>query len=127
MRFNLTADVVVCGLYQRRIGLCGPYDFEAVGVKFQQFSFKISTYSLKMTLNPTKYMIKDLVNKPTPIEVWLQGTIEQTVGTDILIVADSSGRAKITRLDSADGVIDKNSLRKGTIYNNYYCNHHLLL
>lgn len=67
-----------------------------------------------MTFNPRKYMIINLVNKPTPTEVWLQGTIEQTVGTDILIVADSSGRAKITKLDSADGVIDKNSLRKGT-------------
>lgn len=67
-----------------------------------------------MTLNPRKYMIKDLINKPTPVEVWLQGTIEQTVGTDILIVADGSGRAKITKLDTADGVIDKNSLRKGT-------------
>lgn len=66
-----------------------------------------------MTTNPRKYLIKDLVNKPIPIEVWLQGTIEQTVGTDILIISDSFGRAKITKCESADGVIDKNSLKKG--------------
>ncbi|KAL0820435.1 hypothetical protein ABMA28_006309 [Loxostege sticticalis] len=63
---------------------------------------------------PRKYLIKDLVNKPTPIEVWLQGTIEQTVGKDILIISDTFGRAKITKCESADGVIDKNSLQKGT-------------
>lgn len=65
---------------------------------------------------PRKYLIKDLVNKPTPIEVWLQGTIEQTVGKDILIISDTFGRAKITKCESADGVIDKNSLQKGKNY-----------
>ncbi|CAG9795722.1 unnamed protein product [Diatraea saccharalis] len=64
-------------------------------------------------INPKKYLIKDIINKPSPIEVWLQGTIEQTVGKDILIISDSSGRAKITKCECADGVIDKNSLQKG--------------
>ncbi|XP_013187601.1 uncharacterized protein LOC106132669 [Amyelois transitella] len=67
-----------------------------------------------MSVCPRKYLIKDLINKPAPIDVWLQGTIEQTVGTDILIISDSSGRAKITKCDTADGIIDKNSLKKGT-------------
>ncbi|KAJ8717203.1 hypothetical protein PYW08_005602 [Mythimna loreyi] len=67
-----------------------------------------------MALNPRKYLIKDLVNKPAPLEVWLQGTIEQTVGADILIIFDSTGRAKITKCESAHGIIDKTSLRKGT-------------
>ncbi|XP_028158119.1 uncharacterized protein LOC114351203 [Ostrinia furnacalis] len=64
---------------------------------------------------PRKYLLKDLLHQPTPIEVWLQGTIEQTVGKDILIISDCSGiRAKITKCETADGVIDKNSLQKGT-------------
>lgn len=66
-----------------------------------------------MAVNPRKYLIKDLVNKTPPLDVWIHGTIEQTVGTDILIVADSSGRSKITKCEAADGVIDKNSLKKG--------------
>lgn len=68
-----------------------------------------------MALNPTKFFIKDLINKPTPIDVWVQGTIEQTVGNDILIVSDTSGRAKIVKCETAAGVIDKNSLKKGNI------------
>ncbi|CAD0203215.1 unnamed protein product [Chrysodeixis includens] len=67
-----------------------------------------------MALNPRKYLIKDLVNKPCPVDVWLQGTIEQTVGADILIISDISGRAKITKCETAHGIIDKSSLRKGT-------------
>nr|XP_053615102.1 uncharacterized protein LOC128677949 [Plodia interpunctella] len=67
-----------------------------------------------MSVCPRKYLINNLVNKPTPTDVWLQGTIEQTVGTDILIISDSFGRAKITKCDTADGIIDKNSLKKGT-------------
>uniref|UniRef100_A0A2A4K1F3 OB domain-containing protein n=1 Tax=Heliothis virescens TaxID=7102 RepID=A0A2A4K1F3_HELVI len=67
-----------------------------------------------MALNPRKYLVKDLVNKPTPLDVWIQGTIEQTVGADILIVSDSTGRAKITKCETAHGIIDKSSLRKGT-------------
>ncbi|KOB69074.1 Uncharacterized protein OBRU01_17351 [Operophtera brumata] len=45
-----------------------------------------------MAVSPRKYLIKDLVNKTPPLDVWVQGTIEQTVGTDILILADTSGR-----------------------------------
>ncbi|CAH1640232.1 unnamed protein product [Spodoptera littoralis] len=67
-----------------------------------------------MSLDPRKYLLKDLINKPPPIDVWLQGTIEQTVGADILIISDSTGRAKITKCESAHGIIDKSSLRKGT-------------
>ncbi|KAI5633761.1 recQ-mediated genome instability protein 2 domain-containing protein [Phthorimaea operculella] len=67
-----------------------------------------------MTVGPRKYMIRELLSVQPPVEVWIQGTIEQTVGTDILIIADGSGRAKVTKCDSADGVIDKSSLRKGT-------------
>ncbi|XP_059060805.1 uncharacterized protein LOC131853782 [Achroia grisella] len=67
-----------------------------------------------MTLCPKKYLIKDLTDKPTPLDVWLQGTIEQTVGNDILIISDTSGRAKITKCESADGIINKDSIRKGT-------------
>nr|XP_004933408.1 recQ-mediated genome instability protein 2 [Bombyx mori] len=67
-----------------------------------------------MSICPRKYFIKDLINKPTPIDVWLQGTIEQTVGRDILIISDTFGRAKITKCETADGVIDKNSIKKGT-------------
>lgn len=66
-----------------------------------------------MAVNPRKYLIKDLMNKTPPLDVWVQGTIEQTVGTDILIIADISGRTKITKCESADGIIDKNSIRKG--------------
>lgn len=66
-----------------------------------------------MATSPRKYLIKDLVNKIPPLDVWVQGTIEQTVGTDILIIADSSGRSKITKCESADGIINKNSLKKG--------------
>ncbi|RVE48317.1 hypothetical protein evm_007068 [Chilo suppressalis] len=65
-----------------------------------------------MTL-PRKYLIKDLLNITPPVEVWIQGIIEQAVGKDILIISDSSGRAKITKCESADGVIDKNSLQRG--------------
>ncbi|VVC97961.1 unnamed protein product [Leptidea sinapis] len=70
-----------------------------------------------MAINPKKYLIKDLLNKPPPLDVWLQGTIEQTVGNDILIISDSSGRAKIVKCESAHGVIDTKSLNKG----NYCC------
>ncbi|CAG4946932.1 uncharacterized protein LOC123699117 [Colias croceus] len=66
-----------------------------------------------MALNPKKFLTKDLINKPAPLDVWLQGTIEQTVGNDILIISDTFGRAKIVKCESADGVINKNSLRKG--------------
>ncbi|KAI8420097.1 hypothetical protein MSG28_008679 [Choristoneura fumiferana] len=66
-----------------------------------------------MSLNPRKYLIKELLNKPSPFDVWLQGTIEQNVGNDILIIADTSGRAKITKCENADGVIDNKSLQKG--------------
>ncbi|XP_063367049.1 uncharacterized protein LOC134655509 [Cydia amplana] len=66
-----------------------------------------------MTLNPRKYLIRDMINKPTPFDVWLQGTIEQNVGNDILIISDTFGRAKITKCETADGVIDKASLQKG--------------
>lgn len=71
-----------------------------------------------MTLDPRKYLIKDLINKSTPIEVWLQGTIEQTVGTDILIISDTTGRAKITKCDTAHGIIDKSSITKGNELSN---------
>ncbi|XP_031765673.1 uncharacterized protein LOC113521954 [Galleria mellonella] len=67
-----------------------------------------------MALCPRKYLIKDLIDKPTPFDVWLQGTIEQTVGNDILIISDISGRAKITKCESADGIITKDSIKKGT-------------
>ncbi|CAB3228884.1 unnamed protein product [Arctia plantaginis] len=67
-----------------------------------------------MTLDPRKYLIIDLINKSTPIDVWLQGTIEQTVGTDILIISDTTGRAKVMKCDTAHGIIDKSSLKKGT-------------
>ncbi|KAG6449680.1 hypothetical protein O3G_MSEX006179 [Manduca sexta] len=63
---------------------------------------------------PRKFLIKELINVPPPVNVWLQGTIEQTVGTNILIISDKTGRAKITKCDTADGVIDKSSLRIGT-------------
>ncbi|CAH4030513.1 unnamed protein product [Pieris brassicae] len=68
-----------------------------------------------MAMNPTKLFIKDIINKPTPLEVWVQGTIEQAVGNDIiiLIISDSSGRAKIVKCETADGVIDKSLLKKG--------------
>lgn len=66
-----------------------------------------------MSLNPRKYLIKELLNKPSPFDVWLQGTIEQNVGNYILIIADTSGRAKITKCENADGVIDIESLQKG--------------
>ncbi|KAL4715060.1 hypothetical protein ACJJTC_003211 [Scirpophaga incertulas] len=61
-----------------------------------------------------KFLIKDLINKEPPIEVWVQGTIEQTVGKNILIISDDFGRAKITKCDTADGIINPNSLQKGT-------------
>lgn len=67
-----------------------------------------------MELLPRKYLIKDLVNKSTPIDVWLQGVIEQTVGSNILIICDNTGRAKITKCESADGIIDKSIVCKGT-------------
>ncbi|KPJ05683.1 hypothetical protein RR46_02205 [Papilio xuthus] len=62
-----------------------------------------------MAVNPIKYLSKDLINKPTPLDVWLQGTIEQTVGNDILIISDNFGKVKITKLESADGVVDTKS------------------
>ncbi|CAK1584588.1 unnamed protein product [Parnassius mnemosyne] len=65
-----------------------------------------------MALNPMKYFSKDLIEKPVPLDVWLQGTIEQTVGNNILIISDNYGRVKITKCESADGVIDKATLRK---------------
>lgn len=64
---------------------------------------------------PRKYLISDLVNKPAPVEVWLQGTIEQTVGNDILIISDTFGKAKITKCETADGLVNKTSLKKGKI------------
>ncbi|XP_023954445.2 uncharacterized protein LOC112058019 [Bicyclus anynana] len=67
-----------------------------------------------MVSNPNKYLTKDIIDKPTPLEVWLQGTIEQTVGNDILIVSDTFGRVKVVKCESAGGLVDKNSLRKGT-------------
>ncbi|CAH2089482.1 unnamed protein product [Euphydryas editha] len=68
----------------------------------------------KVHFNPKKYLNKDLTNKSPPLDVWLQGTIEQTVGNDILIISDSSGRVKVVKCNSADGLIDKTSLCKGT-------------
>ncbi|CAK1551483.1 unnamed protein product [Leptosia nina] len=69
-----------------------------------------------MAVNPKKIFIKDLVNKPAPLDVWVQGTIEQAVGNDvvILIISDTTGRAKIVKCEAADGVIDRSSLKKGT-------------
>lgn len=67
-----------------------------------------------MAQNPRKYFIKDLVNKTCPIEVWIQGTIEQTVGNKILIISDTTARAKI-KCETADGIIDKKSIKKGEI------------
>ncbi|KAM3963181.1 uncharacterized protein ACR2FA_002546 [Aphomia sociella] len=67
-----------------------------------------------MALCPRKYLIKDLINKPASFDVWLQGTIEQTVGNDILIISDTSGKAKITKCETADGIITKDSIKKGT-------------
>ncbi|KPJ05685.1 hypothetical protein RR46_02207 [Papilio xuthus] len=61
-----------------------------------------------MAVNPIKYLSKDLINKPTPLDVWLQGTIE-TVGNDILIISDNFGKVKVTKLESADGVVDTKS------------------
>nr|XP_026491100.1 uncharacterized protein LOC113397140 [Vanessa tameamea] len=68
----------------------------------------------KAPFNPKKYLNKDLIDKPPPLDVWIQGTIEQTVGNDILIISDISGRVKVVKCQSADGVVDKTSLRKGT-------------
>lgn len=68
-----------------------------------------------MAINPRKIFSKDLINKPTPMDVWLQGTIEQTVGTDILIISDTYGRVKVVKCESADGIIDKKSIRKGKL------------
>lgn len=66
-----------------------------------------------MDVGPIKYFIKDLLNKPTPISVWIQGTIEQSVGNDILIISDGTGKAKITKCGNAIGVINKTGFRKG--------------
>lgn len=65
------------------------------------------------TLNPRKYLIKDLTNQPKPFDVWLQGTIEHTIGTDILIISDTTGHAKIVKCDSAHGNIDNTLIKKG--------------
>ncbi|XP_014358907.2 uncharacterized protein LOC106711178 [Papilio machaon] len=67
-----------------------------------------------MAVNPIKYLSKDLIDKPIPLDVWLQGTIEQVVGNNILIISDNFGKVKITKLESADGVVDTKSLCKGT-------------
>ncbi|XP_013137107.1 PREDICTED: uncharacterized protein LOC106102231 [Papilio polytes] len=67
-----------------------------------------------MAVNPTKYFSKDLINKPIPLDVWLQGTIEETIGNDILIISDNFGKVKITKCESADGAVDTKSLCKGT-------------
>ncbi|XP_068620586.1 uncharacterized protein [Battus philenor] len=67
-----------------------------------------------MATNPVKYLSKNLINKATPLDVWLQGTIEQTVGNDVIILSDNCGKVKITKCETADGVIDKNTLCKGT-------------
>ncbi|XP_045777253.1 uncharacterized protein LOC123875463 [Maniola jurtina] len=67
-----------------------------------------------MVSYPQKYLTKDIIDKPTPLDVWIQGTIEQTVGTDILIVSDNFGRVKVVKCESAGGLVDKNSIRKGT-------------
>lgn len=62
---------------------------------------------------PRKYLIKGIMNQEPPISVWIQASIEQAVQSDILIVSDGTGRAKITKCETADGVIDKNSLSRG--------------
>ncbi|KAG7301418.1 hypothetical protein JYU34_014365 [Plutella xylostella] len=67
-----------------------------------------------MDQTPRKYLMRDLLNKPTPTTVWLQGTIEQTVQNDILIISDSTGKAKITKCETADGIVDKATISKGT-------------
>lgn len=67
----------------------------------------------KEMCTPRKYLIQDLIGKPVPANVWLQGTIEQAVKGEVLIISDGTGRAKITKCDTADGIIDKSSLRKG--------------
>lgn len=72
---------------------------------------------MTMAISPRKYLIKDLLNNLPPLDVWIQGTIEQTVGNDILIIYDESGRAKITKCESADGNIDQSSLKKGILIN----------
>lgn len=65
-----------------------------------------------MAVNPIKYFSKDLINKPIPFDVWLQGTIEETIGNDILIISDNFGKVKITKCESADGAVDTKSLCK---------------
>ncbi|OWR48928.1 uncharacterized protein LOC116771677 [Danaus plexippus] len=65
-------------------------------------------------LNPRKYLIKDLRNKPTPFDVWIQGTIEQTVDKDILIISDSpKNRAKVKNCKNAIGSSQRNFIRQG--------------
>ncbi|CAH2255752.1 jg14571 [Pararge aegeria aegeria] len=67
-----------------------------------------------MVSYPKKYFTRDIIDKPTPLDVWIQGTVEQTVGNDILIVSDSIGRVKVVKCESAGGFVDKNSLSRGT-------------
>lgn len=68
-----------------------------------------------MVSYPKKFLTRDIIDKPTPLEVWIQGTIEQTVGNDILIVSDTFGRVKVVKCESAGGLVDKKSLRKGNL------------
>lgn len=67
----------------------------------------------RVPFNPRKYLNKDLINKSPPLDVWIQGTVEQTVGNDILIISDCSGRVKVVKCKSADGLINKSPLQKG--------------
>ncbi|XP_072942670.1 uncharacterized protein, partial [Epargyreus clarus] len=62
-----------------------------------------------INMNPVKYFIKDLSNKSTPFDVWLQGTVADISGKDI-IISDTTGKVKVTGCNSGDGVIGK-----------YYC------
>jgi hypothetical protein len=62
---------------------------------------------------PKKLFLNDLVKQPTPTPVWVHGKIEQTVGTQILIISDNTGRAKISKCDSGQTPEDKSWMKKG--------------